>query len=110
MAKYKRGDVVWVKFPYEENPARTKERPAILVEDEVDGKSLVVKCTKTDKSKYGPCIFIQPGTKEYKLMGLSFPTYISINEEIELSKYFILRLIGFCPETIMDKIDELKGN
>ncbi|MBE5322116.1 type II toxin-antitoxin system PemK/MazF family toxin [Pedobacter sp. MR2016-19] len=106
MPAYKRGDVLLVYFPFQDNPNESKKRPAVLLEDAIDDH-LVVKCTKTDKSKYGPCIFIDKGTKNYNEMGLWEPTYISIGETVELTKYEIHSYLGECPEELIDKINEL---
>lgn len=109
MAKYFRGDVVWVYYPFQDDPAESKRRPAVLIEDPSDD-FFVVKCTKTDKSKYGPCILIKKGTEEFMQMGLSQTTYICVTEEITLNKVFIDGYIGSCPDNIMDEIDALRDS
>ncbi|WP_131535508.1 type II toxin-antitoxin system PemK/MazF family toxin [Pedobacter nototheniae] len=114
MPAYKRGDVLLVYFPYQDDPDQSKKRPAVLLEDAIDDH-IVVKCTKTDKSQYGPCIFIEKDSEEYNEMGLWEPTYISIAETAELTKWDIYSYLGECPESLMDKIEKLldqhkKGN
>ncbi|WP_029275267.1 type II toxin-antitoxin system PemK/MazF family toxin [Pedobacter borealis] len=114
MPAYKRGDVLLVYFPFSDDPNQSKLRPAVLLEDSIDDH-IVVKCTKTDVSKYGPCIKVNKGSSEYEDMGLWEPTYISITETAELKKHDIHSYLGECPESLIDKIDELcekhkKGN
>lgn len=109
MPTYKKGDVVLVYFPYQEDPNQTKCRPAVVVEDCINGNHIVVKCTRTDVSKWDkPCIVIEPGTEAYRSMRLKDRTYISVSEEITLSIHYIKRLNGRCPEDIMSQIAELR--
>ncbi len=106
MPAYKRGDVLLVYFPYDDEPT-AKLRPAVLLEDAVDDV-FVVKCTKTDRSKKGSCIKIEKDSSEYKMMGLWEPTYISVTESVMLTKYDIHSFLGECPEDLIDKIDEMR--
>jgi hypothetical protein len=108
MPAYKRGDVLLVYYPFSDDPYKTKLRPAILLEDAVDDH-FVMKCTKTDKSKYGECIYIAPNSKEYEQMGLWEPTFISSSETVVLEKCFIDSWLGTCPEYLIDKISDILG-
>lgn len=108
MAKYLVGDVVLVYFPYQDDPKTTKLRPCVIIEDLQD-EGVVVKCTKTDKSSRTPCILISKGTPEHKEMHLTDDTYISVKEELQLKKSYIHSYKGNCPESIMEKIFELRG-
>ncbi|WP_410478219.1 type II toxin-antitoxin system PemK/MazF family toxin [Pedobacter aquatilis] len=108
MSKYRRGDVVKCYYPYEEDPAQTSIRSAVVIEDEVDNECLVVKCTGTQRS-HEKEIEIKPNTKAYKTMRLTKTTYLRVAHEISLKKIFIIRLVGFCPQEIMDQIDELRN-
>lgn len=106
MPAYKRGDVLLVYYPFSDDPSTTKLRPAILLEDAVDDH-FVMKCTKTDTSKYGKCIFIAENSKEYNQMGLWEPTYISTSETVTLEKCFIDSWLGHCPEELIDNISDI---
>ena len=109
MDDYELGDVVNVYFPFEENPAETKYRPAVIIED-LDDECVLVKCTKTEVSLHGKqCILISKGSTEGRTMGLTEKTYISVNEELIIKKYHIHSYRGSCPDHIMALIEELKG-
>ncbi|SDF98791.1 PemK-like, MazF-like toxin of type II toxin-antitoxin system [Pedobacter terrae] len=109
MAFYKRGDVVKVYYPYEEDPMRTSVRSAVVVEDEVDNECIVIKCTGTERS-HEKEICIKPGSKAFKMMRLTKETYLRVEHEIPLHKKFIIRLEGRCPSEIMDEIDAIRND
>lgn len=108
MSAYKRGDVVLVYYPWEENGQQCiKQRPGVVLEECADKKSLIIKCTSTNRSDKLQGIWVLASSKEGIEMGLLTDTFINLTEQMELSIHHIAKLIGHCP--YIDKIDEMLG-
>jgi len=108
MSRFRRGDVVLVYYPWEENGVRQiKKRPGIVLEECADRKSLIIKCTHVNRSDKLLGIWVLCNSPEGKQMGFLTDTFINLTESLELSEQFIEKIIGTCP--LMDKIDEILG-
>ena len=102
-------DVVIVPaFPNQENSSQYTSRPAIILEDLQDEVSIfpITKKLK-QKERYKYCFIVKKDSEEGKEMGLQFDSLIVLDREVSVSKYRLLSKIGSCPESIIDRIEEL---
>ena len=108
MSRYKRGDVVLVKYPWEEDGRIFfKKRPGVVLEELADRESLIIKCTHVNRSDKLLGIWVLANSKEGLEMGILENTFINLTEMLELKNSEIDRVIGYCP--FIDRIDEMLG-
>lgn len=108
MSRYKKGDVVLVYFPYqdENGDMQVKKRPAVVLEN-LDDDNILIQCTSKNRSDKLPGIWVLKDSKEGRKMGILSDSFINVTNQISLKTIHIVRLIGYCP--FMEKIDELLG-
>ena len=108
MAKYSKGDVVFVHYPFWENgELKSKPRPAIIMEV-AGSEHFIIKCTSKNKSDKFKGVWILSSSPEGIKMGFKVNTFINLSETITLKGFAIIRKIGDCPilEKLEDMLDE----
>jgi hypothetical protein len=95
-------------FPNQENLREVTARPAIIIEDLHDEVS-VCPITKQlhQAAIYKYTLQILKDTPEGKQMGLTFDSLIVLDRIISLGKIRLACKIGTCPQSVIDKIDEI---
>lgn len=77
MNEYEPGDILIARFPFQENPAKYKIRPALLLS--VDDKYYTIcRITKTDRSKRNKGEWIISDTMVGRELGLKCDSFIDL--------------------------------
>ncbi|MBN2636001.1 MAG: type II toxin-antitoxin system PemK/MazF family toxin [Prolixibacteraceae bacterium] len=102
-------DVVTVPaFPNQENSKLSTTRPCIIIED-LQNQVVICPITKqlTQQNRYKFCFVVEKDSLEGKAMGLSFDSLIVVDREAVLEKVRLHRKIGECPDSIIERIEDL---
>ena len=107
MARYDRGDVVLVYFPYrdENNNLVVKVRPAVILSLEGDQERIIIQVTSKNRSDKLRGLWVVKDSTDGREMGLRTDSFINITYQITITLRDIIRKIGYCP--LIDKIDEM---
>jgi len=108
---YQQGDIIWVKFPFSDNPAQFKPRPALIVSNEssnvIDHDYIVVQITSVLRGD----IFSVALTSEMVLTSLPKASEIRCNKLATVRDKLILgRLTSLRPgflSAILDKVHQV---
>jgi hypothetical protein len=97
-------------FPNQENNKECTARPAIVFENLQDDVE-VFPVTKQiqNQAKYKKTIFVSKDSFEGREMGLTFDSIIILDRKSQLKKTRLVRKMGICPQTIIDRINEMLG-
>ncbi len=109
MAYYNRGDVVWAIVAWENDDGSYswKERPVIIY-DVIGEDYYHIMITGTDRRKTNVGIWVEKDSYEGKIMHLTKDSFINLsNGIIKVQRSDIRKLMGFCPEKILERIDLL---
>lgn len=102
-------DVVTVPaFPNQEDSKLSTTRPCIIIEDLQD-QVVICPITKqlSQKDRYEYSFVVEKNSLEGKAMGLSFDSLIVVDREAVLEKLRLHKKIGECPDSIIEKIEDL---
>ena len=102
---YQPGDVVFCKFPYEENPKLFVDRPGLILSLLADGRYRIVKITKVNKSDKYPGLWIKMNSSEGRAMRLSYDSFINLSRIAVVPEFGIRRYLGHCP--LMNEIKKI---
>jgi hypothetical protein len=104
--RYNPGDVVLVHFPWDEadGTINWKLRPAVVLEINSPEERLLIQITSKNRSKTSPGVWITKESDEGHRMGLLTDSFINLAVKKELHVRDIVRVIGYCSETLMEKI------
>lgn len=95
-------------FPNQEDNSQTTARPAIIIDDLFDE---VVICPVTkqlhQEKNYQYTIKVLKDSAEGQQMGLTFDSIIVLDRTATLKKFRLANKIGTCPQSIIDKIEEM---
>lgn len=101
MPIYKVGDVVWCKFPFEDDPTKFKQRPGLIVNVTTVGSSTyyhmakITSATSNDIGHVGR--IVKSFSKAGKDMNLVSDSFIHLDKIARLRDFAIIRLHGVCP-------------
>jgi len=106
---YEVWDVVHVPaYPNQEDQKEFTARPVIIIEDLQDEVAI---CPVTKQlhqaANYRYTLTILKDTPEGRQMGLTFDSLIILDRIMQLKKIRLVGCIGTCPESVIDKIEEL---
>lgn len=106
--RFKPGDVVLVKFPWENSDGSVdfKVRPAVVWSIEGPQERLMIQVTTKNRSAKLPGVWIKKDSPEGKKMGLLMDSFINVGTQKEVRFIDITRLIGQCSEALMDRLEE----
>ena len=102
-------DVVNVPaFPNQEQSSETTGRPAIILED-LENSVIIIPVTKqiNQASRYQFILIIEKDTPEAKAMGLTYTSMLIIDRAFTLNKIRLTNVIGKCPDSVINKIEEM---
>lgn len=95
-------------YPNQENGKETTARPVIIIEDLQDE---VLLCPITSqlkqKDNYKNIILVLKDSEEGKAMGITFDSLIVLDRILPLKKIRLAGKIGSCPDSIIEKIEEM---
>ncbi|MEI8047027.1 MAG: type II toxin-antitoxin system PemK/MazF family toxin [Bacteroidota bacterium] len=95
-------------FPNQENSKEVTARPAIIIEDLQDEVAL---CPVTKQlhqvTNYKYAFEILKNTPEGQQMGLTFDSLVVLDRVLSLGKIRLAGKIGSCPQSIIDKIEDI---
>ncbi len=103
--KYKVGQAVYCLFPFADDEGQSKDRPAIILGVIIENNKVqyqVAKLTKTNQTGRFKGIWINTESKKGKTLGLSFDSFIHLQQIISVPEFAIRRLMGNC--SFMDEI------
>ena len=100
MRRYHRGDVVLVRYPYEEDSTKDKLRPGIVIaEPSLTGDGLYCICKishmKPNLAYHPHYIEVKLSSVEGMEMGIIRDSYIHLDVNMLVADYLIYRRIGF---------------
>jgi mRNA-degrading endonuclease toxin of MazEF toxin-antitoxin module len=101
---YIRGDVVLVRFQYDDSD-ESKVRPALVL-DTIDSNSKTCKITSVNNSRKMAGRWIEKDSEVGNCMGITVDSFISVGDKYMVRTSTIIKKIGYCP--IVDEIDPPK--
>ena len=106
---YEVWDVVHVPaYPNQENQKEFTARPVIIIEDLQDEVAI---CPVTKQlhqaANYSYAFIIMKNSPEGRQMGLTFDSLIVLDRIAQFKKIRLLDCIGSCPDSVIEKIEEL---
>ncbi|MBZ0188510.1 MAG: type II toxin-antitoxin system PemK/MazF family toxin [Candidatus Obscuribacterales bacterium] len=113
-ARYRKGDVVLVSFPYttDDGQTQTKRRPAVLISNDynnerLDDVLLVPLTSNTTRAAREPTqVVVKMNTEEGKLGGLRLDSVIDCTVIATIPKTLLVSKIGAFPQEIMERVDQ----
>lgn len=112
---YRRGDVVLVPFPFTEDPAKAKRRPAVIVQADRNNARLssviVAQITSNvTRAEHEPTQFlIQRGTPAARAAGLLTDSAIKCETLATISKRRVIKRIGHLLPEQMRQLEACLG-
>lgn len=94
MEVYQPGDIIIARFPYQEDPAKFKVRPALVLSDEGGGKYRICKITKTNRTGKHPGDWVVAASIVGREMGLNEDSFIDLKRLITVPNSFIVHKIS----------------
>jgi mRNA interferase MazF len=106
----KRGDVVWLDFPFTDVP-KAKRRPALVVQNDRDNqkisKTVVAMITGNLRRLGDPSHFlIDPQTPEGASSGLNGPSLVSCNNLYTVDQSCVLRVLGHISDVLKQQLND----
>lgn len=104
----RRGDVVIVDFPFTD-PARSKVRPALVVQNDRDNQSIrktvIALITGNLRRRGDPShLFVDPQDPAGASSGLAFPSLVSCYNLFTIEQANISQVIGHLSDTLMTQL------
>jgi hypothetical protein len=101
---YQAGDVVFCRFPIEEDPVRFTKRPALVLRTLPNNHFRIAKITSTDRR--GQCVglWITQLSHAGRKMKLRTDSFLNLSRIEDVPDFAIIRLMGICP--IMKEVDK----
>jgi hypothetical protein len=95
-------------YPNQENFREVTARPAIIIEDLQDEVSVCCLTKQLHQAtKYKYAFVVKEDSEEGKQMGLTFDSLIILDRIFQFKKFRLAGVIGTCPQSIVDKIEEI---
>jgi mRNA interferase MazF len=102
----KRGDIVLVKVPFLDDPAKGKVRPVVVVQNDVGNRfgrsTIIVPVTSSIPSKLYPVQLLLPAGKE---TGLRVKSVVDAGYFFTLRMESIIEWLGRIPAKMMPQLD-----
>jgi mRNA interferase MazF len=109
-AGFKRGDVVLLPFPYIQNYAKAKTRPAVIIQNDIGNRYspnlIVALISSSVPPKTYPIHYkISADSDEGRAAGLDVDSIVKAETIITVPKQVVIKKIGALPQNAMDKLD-----
>ena len=108
MANYQRGDtvLVWHVWPEPDGRVGKKRRPGIIY-DIIAEDHYCILIFGTDRTGKIPGFKVEQKSSEGRKMKIDKDSFINLSKIVPLKRVDIIKQIGFCPEEILNKIEEV---
>jgi mRNA interferase MazF len=108
---FRRGDVVLTHFPYITEPSAFKERPAVIIQNDMGNRfsaNVIVASisSKVPDRKYPFHFWVRIGSPEAKGTGIERDSVVQAENILTISKSNIIKHIGRFSDKAMRQIDE----
>jgi hypothetical protein len=95
-------------YPNQEDTKEVTARPAIIIEDLQDEVSVCCLTKQLHQAaNYKYAFVVRKDSAEGQQMGLTFDSLIVLDRILTLKKLRLVGNIGSCPQSIIDKIEEI---
>lgn len=95
-------------YPNQENLREVTARPAIIIEDLQDEVSVCCLTKQLHQvANYKYAFVVKKDSEEGRQMGLTFDSLVVLDRIITLKKLRLTGVIGTCPQSIVEKIEEI---
>jgi len=96
-------------YPNQEDSKEFTARPAIIIEDLQDEVALCLVTKQLHQAaNYAYAFTIMKNSPEGRQMGLTFDSLIVLDRIIQLKKIRLVGIIGTCPQSVIERIEELQ--
>jgi len=111
MRELRRGDIVLTRFPYITDPERSKERPAVVIQNDVGNRFsqnlIVAAISSRMPGRDYPIHFRVPtDSPQWKGTGLQRDSVVKTEVILTIPKKSVTQVIGRFGEAAMHSIDE----
>lgn len=108
---FRRGDVVLVSLPYVTDPARTKVRPAVIIQNDVGNRfspNLIVAAISSQlpKRQYPTNLIVRQGSPEAEGTGLDRDSVVQAEVILTIPKSSVVKRLGRFNDVAMRAIDQ----
>ena len=108
---FRRGDVILVRFPYIADPSKVKDRPAVIIQNNIGnrfGSNLIVATISSQipDKKYPFHFWIHANSPEAEEAGVQRDSIVHAEIIITISKASVIKQLGRFDDVSMDAIDE----
>ena len=107
---FHRGDIVLVAFPYVTDPARTKVRPAVIIQNNVGNRfspNLIVAAISAQlpRREYPTNLIVRHGSPESQGTGLDRSSVVQAEVILTIPKASVVQRLGQFNDVVMRAID-----
>lgn len=97
MADYSPGEIIVVNCPYQEDPTIFKPRPVMIISKVKEEIYLIAKITTKNHTGRYKGEWIDEKSKEFEHMGIGFPSFILLEQFMQIPVTLIKYPIGRYP-------------
>lgn len=95
-------------YPNQEDQKEFTARPVIIIEDLQDEVAICPVTKQLHQAgNYTYAFVVTKDSPEGRQMGLTFDSLIVLDRIVQLKKIRLVGIIGSCPESVIEKIEEL---
>lgn len=98
MANYAPGEIIVVNYPFKEDPTLFKPRPAMIISKISEELYCIAKITTKNQTGRYKGEWIDENSKEYEPMGIGLPSFIFLEQFIQIPITLIKYPIGRYPD------------
>ncbi len=111
MREFRRGDVVLIPFPYITDFSQTRERPAVIIQNDVGNRfspNLIVAAISSQipGKEYPIHFLVRKGSKEAEGTGLQKDSIVQTEIILTIPKTSVTRCLGRFNNVAMNTIDQ----
>ena len=110
MREFRRGDIVLTRFPYITDPEKSKERPAVVIQNDVGNRfsqNLIVAAISSQMParEYPIHFWVPVGSPQWEGTGLHRDSVVKTEIILTIPKKSVTRIVGRFGEAAIDSID-----
>ena len=109
--EFRRGDIVLTRFPYITDPGKSKERPAVVIQNDVGNRfsqNLIVAAisSRIPGREYPIHFRVPAGSPQWEGTGLQKDSVVKTEIILTIPKKSVTKAVGSFGEAAMRSIDE----
>lgn len=109
--EFRRGDIVLTRFPYITDPTKAKERPAVIIQNDIGNRyssNLIVAAisSRIPSREYPFHFWVPPGSPQASGTGLQRDSVVHAEIILTIPKKSVTKRIGRFSDDAMSAIDE----